>query len=231
MRNVIGKNRCRRGIAPTWMAGRDLVEEISLFAPHEQAPLRTLGGEGIESSKMGSAIEKFGVRFFFGTTHGDRAASDNMGYRGGWIVEVTDKNSLGRADDDAGRFEPHIEPMGAKVALLGCMILWIDKDGVIGTGRDACFTANTNSFVEIDYTVRPGVHRPRWAGIGARWVLALVTTGDLEGASCMGKDANVNILDIGAIDRQRNLIFGFASRTTRVAADTFTLVNDFRPGD
>jgi ethanolamine utilization microcompartment shell protein EutL len=90
--------------------------------------------------------------------------------------------------------------MSAKVTLFGCMILWIDKDGVVGAGGNARFTANTDGFIKIHYTVRAGVHRSRWAGLSTGRVLALVAASDLEGPTRVGKDADVNVFDIGAID-------------------------------
>ena len=213
----------------TWMSGSDLVRDVSLLAPHEQSPWRTLRREGIKGGEMSAAIEEFGMRFLLGTTYSDRTTPDDMGYHGGGIVEVADENSFSGTDDDAGRFESYLKPMGAKVTLLGGMILRIDKDGVVRTGGNAGFTANTNGFVEIDYAIRASVHRSGRASWDARWVITLVTAGDLEGAARMGKDANINILHIGAVDRQRHLIFGFTGRATGVTADTFIVVNDFRP--
>jgi hypothetical protein len=90
--------------------------------------------------------------------------------------------------------------MSAKVTFFGCMVLGVDEDGVIRTCGDAGFATDANAFVEIDNAVFPGVHRSCRARLGAWWVFTLIATSDLESAARMGENADVNILDVGAID-------------------------------
>ena len=43
--------------------------------------------------------------------------------------------------------------------------------------------------------------------MGARRILALITARDLESASRVREDPDIEIFDVGAIDRERHLIF------------------------
>ena len=79
-----------------------------MFAPHKDPPLGTLGGERVQGGDMGSTIKEFWARVFFRATDGDRRAPDDMRDGGGGIIEVADKNSLSRANDDAGRLKADI---------------------------------------------------------------------------------------------------------------------------
>jgi hypothetical protein len=45
----------------------------------------------------------------------------------------------------------------------------------------------------------------------------------------VGESADVHILDVGPVDRQRHLIFRLARGATGVAADTLGVVDDFCP--
>ena len=205
--------------------------KASLFAPHEDASLGALGGEGVQRGEMSSAVEEFWMRFFFWATDSDWRTPHDMRNRGCGIVEVADENGFSGANNNAGGFEADIQSMRAKIAFLGRVIFRVDENGVIWTGGDTCFTANAESLIEIDNTVRACLHGFGGARLDARWVFALIAPSNLEGAARMREDSDIDIFDVGAIDRERNLIFGFTCRAAGVASDAFRVVNDFRPFD
>jgi hypothetical protein len=109
------------------------------------------------------------------------------------------------------------------------MIFWVDKDGVIGTRRDTGFAADALRFVEVDNAVRARVHRCRGTRVGARWVFALITAGDLKGTPDVGKHADVGIFHVRAIHRYRHLVLGFAGCATGMTADALGVINHLGP--
>jgi len=136
---------------------------------------------------------------------------------------------LRRTDNDAGRFQPHIDAVRAEVTFLGGMILWIDEDRVIGTSSHARFAANADRFVEVDDAVRALKHRGGRASSDARRMRALITTGHLMSAACLRKDTDVDMLDVSARDADGYDVFRFACRRARMTADATRVVDYLRP--
>jgi hypothetical protein len=116
------------------------------------------------------------------------------------IVQVADQNCLRRTNNHTGGFQPYVDSMSAEVALLCGVVFRIDEDGIVRTGSHARFTANTDRFIEVDDTVRSLKHGGRRTGRHTWRVSTLVATGYLMGPSGLGKDADINMLNVGARD-------------------------------
>jgi hypothetical protein len=58
---------------------------------------------------------------------------------------------------------------------------------------------------------------------------ALITARDLMSAPRVWKFSDINVLDVGARDRQRHNVFGLASGRAGMTADAARMVNNLRP--
>lgn len=67
--------------------------------------------------------------------------------------------------------------------------------------------------------------------MGTRGILTLVTASYLESPPNMWESPYVHIFHIGAVDRERDLVFRLASGTAGVAADALSVIYDLRPLD
>ena len=119
--------------------------------------------------------------------------------------------------------------MSAEVALLGRFILWINKDGIVRAGGDAGLTAYTYGLVEVDYAVRPLMHRRRWARCYTRRILALVTAGDLKRSAYVGEVTCIYVLHVRTCHRQWDLILGLTRSRASMAPNAPGVGNDFCP--
>ena len=155
---------------------------------------------------MGTGVEQFGVGFLFGTPHRNGLPAYDCCHARIGVVHVAHQDRLCRAHHHAGRLQVHVNPMRTKITLLGRVVFGIDKDGIVRTGCNTGFAANTDGFVEIHNAVRPGVHGRGRTGVGAGCVLTLIAAGDLKSPSRVWEGAHVGIFHIGAIDRKRNVV-------------------------
>src|SRR5258708_5650625 len=114
--------------------------------------------------------------------------------------------------------------MGAEVALLSRMILWIDEDRVVRTGSHAGFAADTNRFIEIDDAVRALKHCGRRTSGHARRVRALVAACYLVRAAHLWKHAHIDVLDIRACDANRHDILRLARGRAGMTTDAARVV-------
>ena len=178
---------------------------------------------------MRAPVEQFGPRVLLRPADRHGFAVDDLGHPGAGIVEVADEDRFGRADDDARRFQPHVEAVGAEVALLRRVILGVDEDGVVRAGGDAGLAPDADGLVEVHDSVRPLVHRRRGARGHARGVIALVAARHLERPPRLREHADIHVFHVRAGDGQRDGVLGLAGGGTRVAADTSSVVDDFRP--
>ncbi len=176
-----------------------------------------------------SLVEELWARVLFGTPHRERFAPDHRRDLRTRIVQIADENRFHRTHHHARRLEPDVDPLRAEVALLRGVVLRVDEDRVVGTGRDARLAADADRFVEIDDAVRPLVHRRRRTSVRARRILALVAARDLKRAAHVGKDADVGVLHVGAVHGERHAVFRLAGRGAGVATDAAAVVDDFRP--
>lgn len=109
------------------------------------------------------------------------------------------------------------------------MVLGVNEDCVIRTGRHASFAADADRFVEIDDAVRAFEHRGGRTGYDAGRVRALITARDLVRASRLWKHADVDVLDVGARDADGYDVFRLARCRARVTADAARVVDDLCP--
>lgn len=109
------------------------------------------------------------------------------------------------------------------------MVFGIYEDGVVRASGHAGFASDADGLVEVDNTVGAFEHgrsrtcRDTW---GMR---ALIATGDLVCSPCLWKHPDVNVLNVGACDRQWNQIFRFAGSGTGVATNASRMVDDLGP--
>jgi hypothetical protein len=101
---------------------------------------------------------------------------------------------------------------------------WINIDGVVGTGLHAGFAADTHLRIELDDAVGTLVHGRNRADAHARGVSTVVAACHLKMAASIGKRAFFDVFNPGAIDPQRNLIFGFAGRAAGVTANAGAII-------
>src|SRR5215469_8987536 len=176
-------------------AGADLVSAVRLLTPHVEATLRCRRGQRVQRSSVGAFVEELGPGGLLRLPDLDGVTVHVLRDPRAGVPEVADHDRLGRADDDAGRLQAHVEAVGAEVAFLSRVVLGIDEDCIV------------------------------WAGGDAGWVVALVAAGDLEAAPDRGVHADVDGFDVGAGDRERHLVLGLAGRRTGVTADALRLVD------
>ena len=119
--------------------------------------------------------------------------------------------------------------MCAEVTFFRRVIFRIDEDGVVRTSGHAGFAANTNRLIEIDDAVGALEHGRRRAGSDARSMRALIAARDLVRAARLGKDADVDVLYIGARDADRNNVFRLAGSGAGMTTDATSVVDDLGP--
>ena len=216
-----------------WAIGRVATGHMSgtgaLLRPHIDAAGGTDGGQRVESRLRRAPIEDLGVCLLFRPADRHRLAGHESGRFGGGIGKVSDDDRLSGTDDHTCRFETDVEAMGAKIALLGGLILGVDEDGVVGAGGDAGLAPDAAPLVEIDDPVSPLVHRRRGAGSDARRVLALIATGHLVGPAGVREDSLVDVLHVRPRHAQRHVVLRLAGRRTGVAPDAAGLVQHLDP--
>ena len=88
---------------------------------------------------------------------------------------------------------------------------------------------NTNRLIEIDDAVGALEHGRRRAGSDARSMRALIAARDLVRAARLGKDADVDVLYIGARDADRNNVFRLAGSGAGMTTDATSVVDDLGP--
>src|SRR6185436_8696380 len=109
------------------------------------------------------------------------------------------------------------------------MIVGVDEDRVVGARSHARFTTDADRFVEIYNAVCTFEPGRRWTRGCARRMSALVAACYLVCASCLWKDSDIDVFDVGARDGERNEILRLARRSACVTADTACMVNYLGP--
>lgn len=119
--------------------------------------------------------------------------------------------------------------MRAKIALLSRMVFRVDKDRIVRTRGHTRLTSDADRLVEIDNAVGALEHSSRWTRRDAWCMRALIAPRYLMSSSRLRELAYINVLDVSASYGERNVIFGLASRCTRVTANTARVVNYLCP--
>lgn len=109
------------------------------------------------------------------------------------------------------------------------MVFRVDEDRIVGASCHTRLAPNADRLIEIDNAVGALEHCSRRAGSYARRMSALIATGDLVSAACLGKGANFDVLDVSARHRQRNKILGLTRCRARMATNTTRVINDLGP--
>jgi len=90
----------------------------------------------------------------------------------------------------------------------------------------AALAANTSTIVKIYDSIRTAVKSVGGTNLDAGCRVAVVTSHHAKVAAGMRKFTLLDVLDPGAKDPDRNLVFLFARHGTGVTANTSVLVND-----
>lgn len=142
------------------------------------------------------------------------------------VVHVPGNNGMFRADNDTGRFEADVGPVGTEVTLGRCICFGVDVDSIVGAGLHAGFAADTDAVVEFDDAVRPLIHGFGGAYSNTRGVGTMVAARDLEVTAIIGEGSRFNILYPGSIHPERNFVFALTCCGAGMTADTFPIVYD-----
>ncbi len=230
MRDVVRKHRRRHVVGLAGMAGDDLVwQPLPLFAPHEDPAGGALRGKRIEGGLMRTFVEELRKRPLFRPAHGHDVTVDELRHARLGILQIPDHDRFGGADDDTGRLEANLEAMRAEVALLCRVIFGVDEDRIVRAGGNAGLAADADVFVEVDDAVGAAKHRARRTRLDAGGMLALVAARDLKRTPRGRELANVDVLDVRAVDAERDGVLRLACRAAGMAANAAGLVDDFPP--
>lgn len=130
------------------------------------------------------------------------------------------------ANDNTGWFQSNFCAVRAKVALRRGAFVWINVDGIVGTGLHAGFAADTAFRTEIDDAVSALVHRRDRADRDAGGILAVIATGDLKNAAGVREGSLLDIFHPSAVDAQWDMVFGLARDSAGVTADALAVIDD-----
>src|SRR5262249_14275688 len=161
-----------------------------LLTPHEQAAIGPAGCQRIERRLVRAFVEKFRQRFLLRSPYCNWLAIDDTRDLRTRIVQIANQNRFRRTDDYARRLQANVNPVCTEVALFRRVIVRIDEDGVIGTGRHASLATDADRFVEIDYAVGAFEHRRRRTRGYTGRMRALIAACDLVDAPRLRIHAN-----------------------------------------
>jgi hypothetical protein len=130
------------------------------------------------------------------------------------------------ADNHAGGFESHFDPMRAECAFGGGVGFGVKIDRVVGTGLQTGFAADANGRVKLNDAIIALIDCGDGADAHARRVGAVIAACDLKVTAHGGVRAYFNIFDPGAIHTKRHLVLGLARSGAGVTSDAFTLVDE-----
>src|SRR5262249_21140622 len=142
------------------------------------------------------------------------------------IIEIAGEDGLRGANDDAGRLQFRFHAVRAEIAL-GCGIaVGIDVKRVVGAGLHAAFATDAALIVEVDNSVGSSVEGVGGANGGAGRIVAVVTSHHAEMTAGVGKLAFLDVLDPGAKNAHRNLMFLLARHRAGVTPNTSVLIDN-----
>ena len=116
--------------------------------------------------------------------------------------------------------------MGAEIALGRGIVVGIDVKSIVRTGLHASLATDAAPVVEVDDAVSPTVQRAGGTDHRARRIIAMVASHHPKVARGMGKLAFFDVLDPGAENTHRDLVFLFARDRAGVTPDTPVLIDD-----
>ena len=189
------------------------------------APSRALG-LCLNPLFVGVDVIELRSRTLFGFADAHSLTGEKLSNLSIAFVQISRDDGVLRTDHNAGGFQADFSPMCAIMALGGRPFVRIDINRVIGTGLHAGFAANTSFGTEVDNAILALVHRGHGTDRYAGRILAVVAARNLKDAPRIGKLALLHILDPGAIDGQRYVVFRLARYRASVATDALAVIND-----
>src|SRR5215831_10113994 len=109
------------------------------------------------------------------------------------------------------------------------MIFRIDEDRIVGRSGHGRLAADADGFIKFHYSVRPLEHSGSWTGHHTGSMGALITARHLMRPAHLGKDTDIDVLDVGAGHTNGHNVFGLAGGGTRVTADAPCVIDYLGP--
>lgn len=116
--------------------------------------------------------------------------------------------------------------MGTEIAFGRSVVVGIDVQSIVRTSLHAGLATDATPVVEIDDSIEPPIQRTCGTDFRARWVIAVVAPHHAKMARSARKFALLDVLDPGAKDTDRDLMFLFARHRAGVTTDTAVLIDD-----
>ena len=109
------------------------------------------------------------------------------------------------------------------------MVFGVDEDRIVRTSCHASFAPYANRFIKVNDAIGPLEHCGGRTSCDAGSMRALIATRHLMCSSSVWKLAYIDVLDVGASNRERNFIFGLARRRARMTANATRVVDYLGP--
>ena len=116
--------------------------------------------------------------------------------------------------------------MRAVVALRRRVFVRVHVKRVVRTCLRACLTADAATRVEIDDAILACEERRHGTDLDTRRVGAMIAPHDREQSARVGKGSCLDVLPPRPVHTDRHFVLSFARDGTRVAPDTFSVVDD-----
>jgi len=129
------------------------------------------------------------------------------------------------ANVNTGRFEPDIDTMRTVITLCSSMLSRLHVKGVIWASLRTRFAADTSSAVKIDDPIVACKQRSDRAYLNTRSIGAVVTPHYRKEPPGIGKRPLFNVLYPRSVNTDRHVVLGLARNCTRMAADTFSVID------
>ena len=214
------------GSAPVVLGTRRSINvPAGVFLGPEMADFR-LHHRRLQESLIHPHIEEFWLCPLLRFAHADFLRGHDPADPASGIVQISGDDRLRRTDDDAGRLQTHLDPMGAVIAFRGRVGVRIDVERVVGTGLHAGFAADAAAVIEIDDAVGAAKQRAGRADFNAGGIVAMVAPQDAKVAPGMRELAFFYVFDPRPKNPDWNIVLFLAGHRARVAANAAILIDD-----
>lgn len=130
------------------------------------------------------------------------------------------------ADDDAGRFEAHIDAVRAVIAFSGSVRLRVDIKSVVGAGLHAGFTTDAAAVVKVDDAILSPVQCRDWTNLDAGCVVTVIAAHHRKEPSRIRELTLFDVLDPSSIDAHWDVVFRLTCNRAGMTADTAAIVDN-----
>ena len=133
---------------------------------------------------------------------------------------------MGRANNLAGRFEPHFHTVSAEVAFRCGVVVRFDVKGIVRTGLHAGLAANAEVVVKVNDAIGAVEEGYSRANLDTGRIVAVVTSEYGKVTPGVGKFAFFDVLDPCAVNSYRNIMLFLAGNRASVTSYTAILIDD-----